>query len=144
MTHADPVRPEVFRWPFDVRFHEVDPLGVVFNMWYFGYCDAAQAAFFAAVGSPQRALNAEGLDVLLRHADVEWVGALEAFDSGEVTVTPVSVGRTSLVLRHEVRRVPDGALAFTAQITYVCVRVAERAPVPVPDELRHALARRIG
>jgi acyl-CoA thioester hydrolase len=140
----DVVQNAPFSWPFDVRFHEVDALGVVFNMWYFAYCDAAQAAFFADLGTPSSALNQQGLDVLLRHADVQWVGALEPHTSGEVRVHPVSVGHTSLVLRFEVVRVPDGQLAFTAQITYVCVKVAEREPVSVPEPLRAALERRIG
>ena len=139
----DVAAPAAFSWPFDVRFHEVDALGVVFNMWYFAYCDAAQAAFFADLGTPSSALNAEGLDVLLRHADVQWVGALEPHSSAEVRVHPVSVGHTSLVLRFEVVRVPDGQMVFTAQITYVCVRVAEREPVRVPERLRDALERRI-
>jgi acyl-CoA thioester hydrolase len=139
----DVAAPAAFSWPFDVRFHEVDALGVVFNMWYLGYCDAAQAAFFAHLGSPSSGLNAEGLDVLLRHADVQWVGALGPHTSAVVRVHPVSVGNTSLVLRFEVVRVPDGQTVFTAQITYVCVRVAEREPVRVPEGLREALERRI-
>jgi acyl-CoA thioesterase FadM len=53
------------------------------------------------------------------------------------------VEHTSLVLRFEVVRVPDGQMVFTAQITYVCVRVAEREPVRVPERLRDALERRI-
>ncbi|WP_460459408.1 acyl-CoA thioesterase [Angustibacter peucedani] len=130
-----------FAWPFEVRYHEVDALGVVFNMWYLGYCDAAQAAFFAHLGTSSADLNAQGLDVMLRHADVHWTGSLEAFGRAEVRVGTASVGRTSLRLRHEVVRQPDGEVVFSAEITYVCVRVAERAPVPVPDALRQALQR---
>ena len=89
----DVAQPAPFSWPFDVRFHEVDALGVVFNMWYLGYCDAAQAAFFAHLGIPSSELNAEGLDVLLRHADVQWVGSLGPHTSAEVRVHPVSVGQ---------------------------------------------------
>ena len=139
----DVAQPAAFSWPFDVRFHEVDALGVVFNMWYLGYCDGAQAAFFAHLGVPSSELNAQGLDVMLRHADVHWTGSLEPFGTAAVRVTPVSVGRTSLVLRHEVLRQPEGQVVFTAQITYVCVRVAERAPVPVPQNLRQELERRM-
>ena len=40
--------------------------------------------------------------------------------------------RTSLTLLHEVYREPDDVLVFTARITYVCVKVAAKAPVPVP------------
>ncbi len=133
-----------FEWPFDVRYHEVDQLGVVFNMWYLGYCDAAQAAFFAHLGTPSPALNAQGLDVLLRQADVDWTGSLEAFGGGVVRVTPAAVGRTSVRLRHEVIRRDDGATVCTAEITYVCVRVADRVPVPLPAALRQALTGRGG
>lgn len=91
-----------FAWPFDLRYHEVDALGVVFNMWYLGYCDAAQAAFFAHLGTSSATLNAAGLDVVLR---------------------------------------PSDDVVFIAEITYVCVQVAGRAPVPVPEGLRRALQR---
>jgi acyl-CoA thioester hydrolase len=140
---ADESRHELFSWRFDVRYHEVDALGVVFNMWYLAYCDAAQAAFFAELGSPSAGLNRDGLDVMLRHADVHWTGSLEAFGSGRVDVRPVALGRTSLTLLHEIYREPDGVLVFTAQITYVCVRVAAKAPVPLPPTLRHVLAERL-
>jgi acyl-CoA thioester hydrolase len=142
VTYPQPHHPP-FSWRFDVRYHEVDALGVVFNMWYLGYCDAAQAAFFAELGTPSSALNRDGLDVMLRHADVHWTGSLEAFGSGRVDVRPVALGRTSLTLLHEVYREPDDVLVFTARITYVCVRVAAKAPVPVPPQLREALAERL-
>ncbi|HEY8653309.1 MAG TPA: hypothetical protein VIL87_09465 [Dermatophilaceae bacterium] len=40
----------VFRYPVDVRFFEVDSLGVVFNMWYLGWCDEAMSAFMESIG----------------------------------------------------------------------------------------------
>jgi len=50
----------VFRYPVDVRFFEVDSLGVVFNMWYLGWCDEAMSAFMESIGrgSPARQLRA--------------------------------------------------------------------------------------
>ena len=37
--NADINNDNVFRYELDVRFFEVDSLGVVFNMWYLGWCD---------------------------------------------------------------------------------------------------------
>jgi acyl-CoA thioesterase FadM len=50
-----------FRHPLDVRFFEVDSLGVVFNMWYLGWCDEAMSAFMESIGYGYKALRAAGV-----------------------------------------------------------------------------------
>jgi acyl-CoA thioester hydrolase len=134
-----------FAWPFEVRYLEVDALGVVFNMWYLAYCDSAQVAYFRHLVDTTPGLlplGERGLEVVLRHAEVDWRGSLRPDDTAVVQVTPVAIGTTSLRLRHEIVRA-DGVVVFTGQITYVCVvaaaPAAERVAVPVPDDLRRAV-----
>jgi len=136
----------VFRHPLDVRFFEVDSLGVVFNMWYLGWCDEAMSAFMESIGYGYKALRAQGYDAVLRRAELEWLDSLQAFQQAEVVVQVDHVGTTSFRLRYDIKRVtgagqPSGERALCAQvaITYVCVEIDGRKKTPLPLGLRAAL-----
>ena len=135
-----------FRHPVDVRFFEVDSLGVVFNMWYLGWCDEAMSAFMESIGYGYKALRAQGYDAVLRKAELEWLDSLEAFQRAEVAVRVDHVGTTSFRLHYDIERVPgadqpDREWARCAQvaITYVCVEIDGRKKSPLPLGLRAAL-----
>ena len=135
-----------FRHPLDVRFFEVDSLGVVFNMWYLGWCDEAMSAFMESIGYGYRALRAQGYDAVLRKAELEWLDSLEAFQQAEVEVRVDHVGTTSFRLRYDIARVPgsdhaggEPTLCAQAAITYVCVEIDGRKKTPLPLGLRAAL-----
>ena len=135
-----------FRYPVDVRFFEVDSLGVVFNMWYLGWCDEAMSAFMESIGYGYKALRAQGFDAVLRKAELEWVDSLEAFQRAEVAVRVDHIGTTSFRLRYDVERVAGadqigGEPTRCAQvaITYVCVEIEGRKKSPLPLGLRAAL-----
>ena len=140
-----------FRYPLDVRFFEVDSLGVVFNMWYLGWCDEAMSAFMESIGYGYATLRAGGMDAVLRKAELEWLNSLEAFQQAEVSVRVEQVGTTSFRLGFDINRVDvegvdasGGAgqqrkLCARAAITYVCVEIAGRNTAPIPDGLREAL-----
>jgi acyl-CoA thioester hydrolase len=132
-----------FRHPVDVRFFEVDSLGVVFNMWYLGWCDEAMSGYLDSLGYGYATLRARGLDAVLRKAELDWVDSLQAFERAEIAVRAEHLGSTSFRLGYEVRRVtgddPDGTVCATISITYVCVEVAGRTSTPLPSGLRAAL-----
>ena len=136
---------KTFRHPVDVRFFEVDSLGVVFNMWYLGWCDEAMSAFMESVGFGYRTLRAQGYDAVLRKAELEWLDSLEAFQQAEVAVRVDQVGTTSFRLRYDIERVagdgPPGerTRCALATITYVCVKIDDREKAPIPLGLRAAL-----
>jgi len=143
----------VFRYPLDVRFFEVDSLGVVFNMWYLGWCDEAMSAFMESIGYGYATLRAGGMDAVLRNAELEWLDSLEAFQHAEVAVRVEQVGTTSFRLEFDVSRVDirrvdasgDAGQQRTqcarVAITYVCVEIAGRNKASIPAGLREALAR---
>ena len=145
----------VFRYRVDVRFFEVDSLGVVFNMWYLGWCDEAMSAFMESIGYGYATLRAQGFDAVLRNAEIEWADSLEAFQHAEIVVLVDHVGTTSFRLRYDIDRVDidrmdmeridasDHGRTRCAQvaITYVYVEVDGRNKVPIPRHLREALVR---
>jgi YbgC/YbaW family acyl-CoA thioester hydrolase len=157
-----------FRYPVDVRFFEVDSLGVVFNMWYLGWCDEAMSAFMESIGYGYATLRAKGFDAVLRNAQIEWSDSLEAFQHAEIAVRVDHVGTTSFRLGYDIDRVdmapgdidraglegvdierfessgqPDDRRTRCAHvaITYVCVDVEGRGKVPIPGDLREALVK---
>lgn len=153
---ADTVLPRsVFRFPLDVRFFEVDSLGVVFNMWYLGWCDEAMSAFMASIGYGYETLRGQGLDAVLRKAEVEWLDSLQAFQRAEVAVRVDHVGATSFRLGYAIERVAesvpkpagqdrtrqDRKLCAQAAITYVCVQITDRSTTAIPAGMREALVR---
>jgi acyl-CoA thioester hydrolase len=138
------VRDNGFRYPVAVRFFEVDSLGVVFNMWYLGWCDEAMSAFMESLGYGYRTLRATGLDAVLRTAQLEWMDSLEAFQQAEVGVQVEHVGTTSFRLGFSIERVnapgEQPTRCARVAITYVCVGIADRKTTPIPPTLREALA----
>ncbi len=142
-----------FRYPLDVRFFEVDSLGVVFNMWYLGWCDEAMSAFMESIGYGYATLRAGGLDAVLRKAELEWLDSLQAFQHAEVAVRVDHVGTTSFRLAYDIHRVEISRVGVEqvetpgdrqtrcahAAITYVCVGIDGRNTVPIPPGLREAL-----
>jgi len=151
----------MFRYPVDVRFFEVDSLGVVFNMWYLGWCDEAMSAFMKSIGYGYATLRAQGFDAVLRNAQIEWADSLEAFQHAEIAVLVDHVGTTSFRLRFDIDRVDIDRVDIDrvdierveasghgrtrcaqVAITYVCVAVDGRSKVPIPRDLREALVRR--
>jgi acyl-CoA thioester hydrolase len=142
-----------FRYPLDVRFFEVDSLGVVFNMWYLGWCDEAMSAFMESIGHGYATLRAGGMDAVLRRAELEWLDSLQAFQHAEVAVRVDHVGTTSFRLGYDINRVGSGSGTGAAgngagqertrcahvAITYVCVEIEGRGKAPIPPGLRLAL-----
>ena len=134
-----------FRFPLDVRFFEVDSLGVVFNMWYLGWCDEAMSAFMDSIGFGYETLRGQGFDAVLRKAELEWLDSLQAFQHAEVAVRVDYVGTTSFRLGYSIERVEASGQLRTrcaqAAITYVCVQIADRSTAPIPAGMRTALVR---
>ncbi len=135
----------VFRFPLDIRFFEVDSLGVVFNMWYLGWCDEAMSAFMESIGFGYETLRGQGFDAVLRKAELEWLDSLQAFQHAEVAVRVEHVGTTSFRLGYSIERVEASGQLRTrcaqAAITYVCVEITDRSTAPIPAGMRMALVR---
>jgi acyl-CoA thioester hydrolase len=128
-----------FVHPVEVRFYEVDQVGVVFNAWYLAWCDDARLAYCAAQGyGLAEAKDADAVP-LVRHADIEWLASLAAGDHAEVVVRPVRVGTTSFTLRHEIHRAGDGQLCAIVTVTYVAASLTDRSKRELPLSLRAAL-----
>src|SRR5262249_15410868 len=129
-----------------VRWGDVDAARIIFYGSYIRFFEIAETELFRAVGMPYGKVFEE-LDIWLPrvHLECDFHRAPRLDDLLEVSVYVGRIGRTSLRLDFEVRRkTEDGTiekdLMATAHFVLVSTNRVDLKPVPVPDDLRRALA----
>ena len=128
----------VFTHPIQVRYHEIDQQGIVFNMWYLAYLDEAMSAFIEANGLAYTHLQNDGFDVQLVHTELDWTSSLCFGEPAHVTVAVAKVGNTSFALDFVVGQ--GDRTACAARTVYVCVALDGTGKQPLPALLRQALS----
>ena len=116
-----------------IRYGEVDMQRVVFNAHYLAYCDDAADLWFRSLGA-----LAEGgdWDVMVKKATITWNGGAKVHDDLAIAVSVSRWGNTSFDVRFV--GTVAGAPIFTADLTYVGVRMGTTETMPVPDAFRAA------
>ncbi|MFC4907635.1 acyl-CoA thioesterase [Actinomadura gamaensis] len=128
----------VYAQTFVPRFYEIDGQGVMFNMWYLGYVDAAVDGFFEARGLP----HADWHELLgayahVAHAEIDWKASVRYTDRPEVLISPSRIGGKSFTLDFAFRR--DGEVIATGCAVYVTVAADGSGTTPLPERLVKAL-----
>lgn len=126
-----------------VRFGHVDQAKIVYypHLFHFGHV-AMEQTFEEVLGVsyPDLLVRARrGFPAVRIETDF-----LETVPYGErlrIEVAVLKVGTTSVTWRFDATRASDGARAFRTTVVTVCVDMDTFRPVPVPDDLRPALAR---
>jgi acyl-CoA thioester hydrolase len=79
-----------------------------------------------------------GIDFAMRAVSVDYVAPARFDDLLEIFVRVERIGRTSITYDHAAYRIDDGGdrLMATAKATLVCIDLAERRAIPVPDAFR--------
>ncbi len=133
-----------FAFPVVPRYAEIDQQGVVFFGHYLTWCDEAMTAFQAAVGYPYPDMIADGVDIQVVHASLDYRASVQWGDLVELGVENEKVGTTSLSTRVTVRRRSsvegEWEDAVAVQLVHVCVDSTSFTKVPVPARLSEGLA----
>ena len=123
-----------------VRWAEVDRQGIVFNGHYLLYFDIGITEYWRAIGYPYPdALLAEGSDMFVKKASLEYHGPAHYDDLLDVLVRVARIGRTSLQFLLEIHR--GETHLIEGEIIYVNADPSTRKPTPVAAFLREAIAR---
>jgi acyl-CoA thioester hydrolase len=129
-----------------VRWGDVDAARIIFYGSYIRFFEIAETELFRAAGMSYGKVFDE-LDIWLPrvHLECDFRRVSQLDDLLEVSVYVGHIGKTSLRLEFEVRRKkPDETveedLIATAHFVLVAVRRDTLDPIPVPEELRTALA----
>jgi acyl-CoA thioester hydrolase len=121
-----------------VRYADTDAQGHVYFANYLTFFDEAMTGYLHAIGCPPARLLELGCDVVFADAKVRYLGRSRFEDRVVIHASIVRVGRTSLVVSCGAWIGEEPVAA--GELVSVCVD-AEMRPVPVPEELRVAVAR---
>ena len=129
-----------------VLWGDVDAARIIFYGSYIRFFEIAETELFRAVGMAYGKIF-DDLDIWLPrvHLECDFHRAAQLDDLLEVSVYVGKVGRTSMRLNFEVRRKGDDGkiehdLIAAAHFVLVAAGRDGLKPVPVPEELRRALA----
>lgn len=141
LGHATDRRPP-FRYAAYTRvgFSETDAQGVVYYGRYLPYFDLARTEYHRHLGR----ITLGDVDLAMRALTVEYHAGARFDDLLEVFVRVERIGRTSITYDHAAYRLgEDGGsdtLMATASATLVCIALATRTAVPVPEGFRKRIA----
>lgn len=127
-----------FTRTWTVRFSDTDPFGIAHYPRMIDAIHETSDMFMESIGWPFWELSQEhefGLPLV--SMDFDFRGQARAGDEVVIELTP-SVGETSV--RFDYRAVHDGEAVFDGTEHRVCVPVGGDGGMPVPDDLRAALA----
>lgn len=132
----------VFQRP--VRFADVDAARLVFFPKFFEYChDAIEALFADLPGGYAGVVRTRDLGIPTVRADAEFVSPLRHGDVARFEIDVLRLGRSSVTLRHTIRRDADGALSAVVRHVIVFARLSTLTTEPVPDDVRALLERHV-
>jgi len=121
-----------------VRWVEVDMQKTVFNGHYLMYIDTAVTGYWRAMAAPyEDTLKYLGGELFVRKSTLEYHAPARHEDVLDVGIRCGRIGNSSIVLNGVVFR-QDEALV-NAEVVYVFADAVDRAPKPVPQELRELL-----
>jgi acyl-CoA thioester hydrolase len=115
-----------------VRYVDCDMQGVVYNAHYLTFVDDAFDCWLRDLDPAFETIH--GWEVMLKRADITWVGPARFGEILRIGTTVTRWGNTSFDAT-AVGTV-DGREVFTSVVTYVTVDHDEYRPLPIPDLLR--------
>lgn len=121
--------PEPFSLAFQVRDYECDLQGVVNNAVYQNYLEHARHAFLKSRGLDFAALSAQGVDLVLVRAELDYKRSLRPGDGFEVRVRVEPEGRVRMVFVQEIVKA-DGTLVLAARMTGTALDARGRPRIP--------------
>ena len=123
-----------------VGFSETDAQGVVYYGRYMPYFDLARTEYHRHLGR----VTIGDVDFAMRATTVEYHAPARFDDLLEVFVRVARIGTTSITYDHAAYRIDDDEggdlLMATSSATLVCIALAKRTPVPVPEAFRERIA----
>ncbi|MEZ6015833.1 MAG: thioesterase family protein [Planctomycetota bacterium] len=122
-----------------VRYGETDQMGVVHHAAYLHYLEDARTAWLRALGLPYSAIEARGIGLPVRRADLRYRAPARYEDELDVTVHLARMRGASATFAYTVVR-SDGLALVDAEVELACIELASGRPRLLPDDLRGRLA----
>jgi acyl-CoA thioester hydrolase len=129
----------------EVRFRDCDPLGHANNAVYLTYLEQARFAHWRALGLSNSDSNFAGTGipgVIVARVEIDYRRPAKYGDVLEIRLAIPIFGRTSCTYEYEIVDVA-GALIASARTVIVSFDYAAAKPVPIPDQLKQVLTRKL-
>lgn len=120
-----------------VRYHEADAQGFLFNSRYLELADVAMTEYFRSLGFSYRELVAEGADPSVVSARLSFVRPARFDDILDIRVACTRIGRSSFDLSMAISR--SGQTIAEIDLTYVNVDAVDAVSRVLPDNVAGAL-----
>lgn len=124
----------LFRLEFEVRDYECDMQGIVNNAVYQNYLEHTRHRFLQSRGLDFASLTAQGLDLVLVRAELDYRSSLRSGDRFVVDLRHESLGRVRQVFLQDIRKV-DGTHVLSARMVWTVVDRKRGRPCMPPDLL---------
>jgi len=121
-----------------VRFAETDALRVVYYAEYFVWFEVARTELFRSIGVPYTEVQRRGFHTPVVQAFADYKSFARYDDEIEVKAKVTKVGRSSVRLDFEVRRLPEKQLLATGYTVHVLIG-ADGKSKPIPEDIRKKL-----
>lgn len=134
--------PKTFVHQHKVRFGEVDFAGIVYYPNFFNYYQHTEEEFLNHLGFWYHKMlrdYRQGFPIV--HVEADFKHPVRLGDTLKIGLQVAKLGRTSAAFGFEVRRAGDPVLCATARITHALLDLDAFAAIPLPEEMRLALAR---
>jgi YbgC/YbaW family acyl-CoA thioester hydrolase len=124
-----------------VRWSDVDAAGIVCYGSFLRFFELAESEMFRAAGLPHPLLDEEGIWLVRRRVECEFLRPARLDDEMEARVAVGSMGRTSVSLDFVIRDVAADEASVRSRYTLVAVDRGTLRPVALPERVRAALGR---
>ena len=127
-----------------IRFSDCDAQGIVFNPNYLVYWDDAFTDYIEAIGLPWDDMVANGDDVLLARAEIDYRSSARIGQSVQTRPWVMKIGNSSITFGYQTVNAETGQVLVEGRQIQVIVDHATRRPKRVPDYIRELIARQEG
>jgi len=127
-----------FSFTLRVYYEDTDAGGVVYYANYLKFMERARTEWLDALGFPLARFEQEhGVAFVVRHVEIDFLGAARLNDVLDVTVEVLERGGSRLVMRQAVMK--DHAPLTTAEVTLACLDSTRWRPTRIPAPLTAAM-----
>jgi acyl-CoA thioester hydrolase len=122
-----------FRWPIRVYYEDTDAAGVVYYANYLRFLERARTEWLASLGLTLTGLEREhGVVFVVHRLEIEYLQPARLYDPLEVTLDPIEIGKTRLVVIQDVLR--DGLALVRSKVTLACLARTSWRPSRIPAD----------
>ncbi len=121
---------ECFTLEMAVRDYECDLQGVVNNAVYQNYLEHARHEYLKEIGIDFAALAAEGINLVVTRAEIDYKASLTSGDTFVVEVRPERISPVRIGFRQDIYRLADRKAVVKALVTGTALNAKGRPQLP--------------